>query len=276
VRDDLRGGRSLGAPDISRPNGIGGEAPGTTFVNSEGYRKVSSPNLRGANWSTGAIEIQTKATLLEGDIDSPGTAAALVQPDVRAGVVPTLFQAPRIADLIPTASTTSNRVRVIRESLATNAADTVEEGGEKPESALEFSEDDLDIRKVATFLPLSDELFSDSGAVQSYLNGRLSLFVQIKEDDQLLNGDATGVNLDGLLNQLPGENQDIASDADAPNAADNVFAAISKGRGGPSARRRDRHSPQRLGVAQGHNGPKRNYTAGPPFSNSAEPGEALS
>jgi hypothetical protein len=133
--------------------------------------------------STGAIEIQTKATLLEGDIDSPGTAAALVQPDVRAGVVPTLFQAPRIADLIPTASTTSNRVRVIRESLATNAADTVEEGGEKPESALEFSEDDLDIRKVATFLPLSDELFSDSGAVQSYLNGRLSLFVQIKEDD---------------------------------------------------------------------------------------------
>jgi hypothetical protein len=41
-------------------------------------------------------------------------------------------------------------------------------------------------------------------------------------------GDATGVNLDGLLNQLPGENQDIASDADAPNAADNVFAAISK------------------------------------------------
>ena len=54
------------------------------------------------------------------------------------------------------------------------------------------------------------------------------LFVQIKEDDKLLNGDATGVNLDGLLNQLPGENQDIASDADAPNAADNVFAAISK------------------------------------------------
>ena len=46
------------------------------------------------------------------------------------------------------------------------------------------------IKKIATVLPISDELLEDAPSIQSYLNGRLSLFVSIEEERQLLRGGA--------------------------------------------------------------------------------------
>jgi hypothetical protein len=63
----------------------GGERVGDAFVKSQGYAQIKDSAARPSNWSSGPIEI--KATLLEGDLDTPGEGAALAQPDVRAGCV---------------------------------------------------------------------------------------------------------------------------------------------------------------------------------------------
>ena len=47
------------------------------------------------------------------------------------------------------------------------------------------------VKKIATVLPISDELLEDAVSVQSYLNGRLSLFVKLEEERQLLRGAGT-------------------------------------------------------------------------------------
>ena len=53
-------------------------------------------------------------------------------------------------------------------------------------------------------LPVSDELLEDAPSIQSYLNGRLTLFVSIEEERQLLRG--TGTNeLIGLFNRSGGQ-----------------------------------------------------------------------
>jgi HK97 family phage major capsid protein len=147
-----------------------GKGPGDEFIASEGYKSISDSSRRGQSWSTGAIEL--KSTLTE----TPGTA--LVQAGYESGVVSTLFQQLYVADLLPSRPAPGNPVRYVSESTATNAAAAVAEGAAKPESTLAFSEVSEPIRKIATFLPVSDEMLEDAPQIQSYLNERLSLFVR--------------------------------------------------------------------------------------------------
>ena len=164
---------------------------------------------------------------VRGRLDTPQEGAALAQPDVRVGIQPVLFQPLTVASLLATAQTSSNRVRVVVETVADpGEIGTVAEGAPKPEATLEFDETDEPVRKIASFLPVSDELLSDAPALGGYLNGRLSLFVQQEEENQLLNGTGSGTDLDGLLNRIPAENEGIVSDAVAANAADSIYAAI--------------------------------------------------
>jgi HK97 family phage major capsid protein len=50
------------------------------------------------------------------------------------------------------------------------------------------------VRKVATFLPASDELIEDAPSLRGYLNQRLALFVRVEEERQLLRGAGAGAN----------------------------------------------------------------------------------
>jgi HK97 family phage major capsid protein len=228
---------------------------------------------RPSQWSLGPVEV--KATLLEGDLASPGEGAALSQPDVRPGIQPVLFQPVTVASLIPTTQVSTNRVRVIVETVASNAAATVAEGAAKPEQTLEFDEVDEPVRKVAAFLPVSDEMLSDAPALQGYLNARLSLFVQNEEEDQLLNGDGSGNNLSGLLDRVPAPNQGIASTAPSANTADHIYAAMVVAQQSylmPDAVVVNPEDWADLRLLKDQND---NYIGGSPFSNGAQPGEAL-
>jgi HK97 family phage major capsid protein len=128
-------------------------------------------------------------------------SANVVAQDRRPGIVPILFERLTVADLMPNTTTTSNTVRAVVESTATNNAATVAEGAAKPASVLNYNVVDEPIRKIANYIKVSDEMLEDLPYVQSQISGRLSLFVQIQEEAQLLTGDGTGQNLVGILNR---------------------------------------------------------------------------
>jgi HK97 family phage major capsid protein len=76
----------------------------------------------------------------------------------------------------------------------------VAEGGVKPESTLGLSVVDEPIRKIATSIVTSDELLDDGGpSVSAYVNSRLTLFVTLEEERQLLRGTAGGNEIQGIL-----------------------------------------------------------------------------
>jgi len=192
---DLTGGdgRLLGSSDAGR-----------AFVESEGYKRIADPATRGQRWSTGAIPVgslQAKGMLLEGaGAPGAGTGGGLLSagPTVVPGVVETLFQRIDVTDLFANITTTTNTVRYAVEGTAVSGAAGVAEGGTKPESTLDLDTVDEPVKKIATAITVSDELISDATTAQGFVGGRLSVFVQLEEERQLLRG-AGGNELAGLV-----------------------------------------------------------------------------
>jgi HK97 family phage major capsid protein len=229
--------RGLGGDVEARDRSAGREREkqngtlGEQFVESEGFKSLIDRGLTG-NWSTGDVDLKpAAANFFEGTGASPGVGGALVPEDRRPGVLPILYERLTVADLLAAGSTTSNLVRYVEETVADDSAvGTVAEGADKPEVALELDLVDEPVRKIAAFLPVSDEMLEDAAQIRSYIDARLGLFVRIEEENQLLNGDGTGTDLDGLLNRIPAENADVTSDASNVNGADHIFAAITVAR----------------------------------------------
>ena len=172
---------------------VRGQGLGDQFINSKEYRGIRDPATRSEIWSSGGIELSTKGTVLT----TPGTG--LTPAAYIPGVVETLFQRLYVSDLMPQPQAAGNPVRFVQETTATNAAAPTAEGAAKPESALVFGEASEPVRKIATFLPVSDELLEDAPQIAAYLNQRLQLFVQVQEEAQLLLGSGTAPNLQGFV-----------------------------------------------------------------------------
>lgn len=179
---------------------------GEQFVDSSAYKKAitefrESGGRYREGFSTGAVALEMKGTLLEG-AGSPGSGTGgglLPIPQVVPGVTETLFQPLRFADLLLSGQASGNTVRYVVEGTATSGAAGVAEAGNKPESTLALSTKDEPIKKIATLLPLAEEMLEDAPAVQSYINGRLSLFVRIEEERQLFRGTSGGNEVQGMF-----------------------------------------------------------------------------
>ncbi len=213
-----------------------GDSPGARFVSSPGYKSIADPATRSKNYSTGLIEISDipigmKGTMLEGS-GAPGSGSAgglLPAPQVVPGVVQKLFQPLTLEALLGANQATTNTVRYVIEGTATSAAAGIAEGGTKPESTIGLSTIDEPIKKIATVITTSDELLEDAPAVQSFVNGRLSLFVQIEIERQLFRGAQGGNEVQGILT---GRNVPVyAGGTAAGNYAEQIFKAMNGLRG---------------------------------------------
>ena len=212
--------------------GFGGGGPGDLFVKSAGYQQIRDPAQRPQRFSSGIVEVSSaplagKATLLESTTGGPG--GGLTPPAYEPGIVSKLFEPLGVADVFGSSATVASQIRYVIEGTATSAAGGVAEGAEKPESTLAFSEAVEPIRKIATFLPASDEMLEDAPSIQDYLNSRLSLFVRMEEERQLLRGAGGGSNeLVGLFGRA-GINQYTKLGADDNTVA--IAKVIANTRG---------------------------------------------
>ena len=180
------GVEAIGNPELS------GDL-GARFIASAGYKRIADPGTRGQQWTTGAVELGLKGTLLEGaGAPGAGTGGGLVAvPELVPGVVTTLFQRLTVADLLGSGLTSTSTVRYAVEGTATSGAAGVAEGGTKPESTLGLSTVDEPVKKIATSLTTSDELLEDAPATQQFVGQRLGLFVGIEAERQILRGAGT-------------------------------------------------------------------------------------
>ena len=121
------------------------------------------------------------------------------------GILETALRNPdSVIGLFDQIQTNQNAYVYLEETTFTNNAGEIAEAGDissANESAIAFTERTESIRKMATFLPVTDELLADVAGIQGYVNSRLSTMMKLRMDNQLVNGDGSAPNLTGVLNK---------------------------------------------------------------------------
>lgn len=107
---------------------------------------------------------------------------------------------PTLLDFIPTVPTDQTGVAYMEETTFTNNAAETAEGTLKPEAALAFTEKTSLVRKIAVFLPVTDEQLEDIPRLTAILDNRLGFMVRQRLGSQILVGTGAGITLRGVLN----------------------------------------------------------------------------
>ena len=106
-----------------------------------------------------------------------------------------------VADLMLSGTTQAQKISYYEETTFTNGAVEVAEGDLKGEATLDFTLREDNVRKIATWIPVTDEMLEDVPGFESYLRGRMAFMVKAREELQLLRGDGAGQNILGVYNR---------------------------------------------------------------------------
>ena len=162
---------------------------GEMFTDTDSYKSYVGNGVKGVD-----SHVEFKTTL---------NTTGYPPESLRApGILETALRNPdSVIGLFDQIQTSQNAYVYLEETTFTNAAAEAAEGAAMAESALAFTEKTESIRKIATFLPVTDELLSDVASVQGYVNSRLSTMMKLRLDNQLMDGDGSAPNLTGVLNK---------------------------------------------------------------------------
>ena len=165
---------------------------GEQFTDTEAYAKYMSNGVKGVD-----SQAEYKTTL---------NTTGYPPESLRApGILETALRDPNaVIGLFDQIQTDQNAFVYLEETTFTNNAGEIAESGDissANESALAFTERTESIRKIATFLPVTDELLADVSGIQGYVNSRLQTMMRLRMDNQLLNGNGSAPNLTGVLNK---------------------------------------------------------------------------
>jgi HK97 family phage major capsid protein len=130
----------------------------------------------------------------------------------------------QVVDFIPQTTTNQNAVTFMEETTFTNAAAETAEGVAKPEAALALTEQTSPVRKIAVWIPVTDEQLEDVPRIQQYLDNRLGFMVRQRLDLQIISGNGTAPNISGMLDIVGIQTQAKGADP-TPDA---VYKAITK------------------------------------------------
>lgn len=177
------GGRKTGRDEDQEHKTLG-----DFFVESQAYKGKNGPIGPEAH-----LDIELK-TLFD-------TGAGWAPQAVRTGKMVEAATRPiQVIDIIPSNTTTQTAVVYMEETTFTNAAAETAEGGTYPEAALALTEKSSAVRKIAVWLPMTDEQLEDEPQARGYVNNRLPFMIRQRLDLQILVGNGTAPNLRGILN----------------------------------------------------------------------------
>jgi len=171
---------------------VGKKSIGEQFAESQVLADYHERGVKGidAHIDTTAMEMKTLLTTTGYPPES-----------LRApGIIQTATRNPdSVLGLFSVISTNQNSYPYLTESTFTNNAAEAAEGAAYGEGALAFTEATESIRKFSVSLPVTDELLSDVPAIQGYIDSRLKLMLQLRLDGQIIAGNGTAPNIEGLL-----------------------------------------------------------------------------
>ncbi|MBT9428890.1 phage major capsid protein [Candidatus Symbiopectobacterium endolongispinus] len=146
--------------------------------------------------SSKRIVAPINAALISSDV-----AGTIVAHDRQADILTKPPQRLFIRDLIASGKTQSNTIYYVKQKGFTNNAKTVAENTAKPYSTIEFEEAAVPVRTITHMFKASKQILDDFSQLASIIDMELRYGLKYVEEQQILFGDGTGSNLNGIFTQ---------------------------------------------------------------------------
>lgn len=213
------GGRRRTASGFELPER--GKSLGQQFTESAEYKGLMASAKNGSFAKNQRVQSEMVGfkSLVTGASDT--SAGAFVTNDMRGlQVALEAFQRPlRIRDVVTNGTTTSDTVEYVRVTSTTNNAAPVAEattaaaptapeaagalinaagGGYKPESGLALAKVTTPVKTIAHWMPVTKRALSDAAQIRTLIDAFLRYGLEEELEDQMIQGDNTGENFEGL------------------------------------------------------------------------------
>ncbi|MES2902816.1 MAG: phage major capsid protein [Pseudomonadota bacterium] len=172
------------------------KSPGYQFIESDSYKNLAgSASQRG----TASIEVKDITSL---STDADGSAGDMIRGDRLVDITPLPRRRMTVRSLLGSGRTNSNSVEYVRQTGYTNAAAIqAAEGDLKAESTMKFDLFTAPVRTIAHYIKASKQVLDDAPQLQSIIDSDMRYGLEYAEEVQILNGNGTGANINGLINQ---------------------------------------------------------------------------
>jgi HK97 family phage major capsid protein len=206
--------RTFGLPSSQIRNGP--QTFGSVATEQKGFMEVMREKRFGVPVE---IDFDVK-TLLQ--------TSAGIQPRTDNGtrIVDKVIRPVQLLDRIPTDTTDLFEIPYMEETTRTQAAAEIAEAGTYAEDAFAFTRRTSVVRKIGSQIPVTDEQLQDVGSMRSMLDNRLTFGINARLDQQILVGDGTPPNIQGIFTVSGIQTQAKGTDATA-NA---IFKAMTLAR----------------------------------------------
>lgn len=193
--------------EVRAPRGF--KSLGDHFVRSEQFKalhKDSKPQF--------AVDVEGVTLKSADGMKAVMTTAAGISayPPQQSDVVPIARRRPTVADLMPSTDTQAPAIIYLEQTTATNAADTVLEGGSKPQSTMIWTRRTVPLEVIAHYIPITNQELEDIPGIRDIVDQELIAMLKLAEEDQILNGNGTSPDLVGILAKTGVQTQAKGSD----------------------------------------------------------------
>jgi len=193
--------------------------------NIEGLKDLQNKSIKNLS-----IEVKTVGTVTTGNV-TPTTAGGIsvLLNDAETGISRFNRSRPFFSTLFPTNGTTGNTVSYSEMATPEGGAAMTAEGALKSQADFNLVEKSVKVKKVTAFIKTSKEALDDIPALAGEIDNELTTLIELKADAQILSGDGTGQNLDGIVSVATAFSAgDFASSIVSPNEYDVINVAINQ------------------------------------------------
>lgn len=159
------------------------ESWGAQFTGSDSYKSFAQGSLQKARF-----EVKNTVTNAVGNTYS----------DRKPGIVSGASRIFTLEALLNSLPTSSNAVDYVKENVYTNAAAEAAEGAAKAESALTTTLVTEPVATIAHWIKISKQLAQDNAALAAYINLRMTYGVNLRVENQIINGNGVAPNMSGF------------------------------------------------------------------------------
>lgn len=198
-----------------------GQAIGDAYANA--IEKITSVSEKG-----GMVNLDVKAVgTMSITTNYSGGQVALSQ--LESGVARIARRKPFLRQLVNVAGTVSKYITYIEQKNPEGGADMTAEGALKSQADFDLVEVSKAVKKVTAWIKVSKEMVADLPFMRNEIDTELMELVELKLDSQILSGNGTGDNLEGILqNATAWSAGGFALTIPTPNEFDVLRVAIAQ------------------------------------------------